>query len=261
MKSSDIRAALSRKFCAPEWAIFYEVGEGTGARGGRYADAVAMNLWPSRGCELHGFEIKVSRSDWLNELKQPDKSEPVQRNCDRWWVVTPADIIKPGELPPTWGHYIVKGNGLNVATIAPQLERANWQPPFLAALLRRAHEHAAASVRDGINEAMAGERAAIDAEVTKRVDTVLQMRRETEGSARKQLERIMEASGFGADSSRWFDADGFGRAAKFVHDAGVLASYGGIVSIAKQAQQFAEKINAAMPAQVRDDMQRADGAA
>jgi hypothetical protein len=253
MRAADVRAALTRKFCAPEWAIFYEVGEGTGARGGRYADAVAMNLWPSRGCELHGFEIKVSRSDWLHELKQPDKSDPVQRNCDRWWVVTPADIIKPGELPPTWGHYVVKGNGLNVATMAPQLERSEWKPPFLAALLRRAHEHAAASIRNGINEAMASERAAIEGEIRKRVEHALEVRREAEGSARKQLERIMEASGFGADSSRWFDADGFGRAAKFVHDTGVLASYGGVRRLADEAQRFADKVRSSLPIIEQDE--------
>ncbi len=50
----------------------------------RAADAVAMDLWPSKGLEIHGHEVKVSRSDWLSELKQPEKCEPVKRYCDRW---------------------------------------------------------------------------------------------------------------------------------------------------------------------------------
>ena len=37
------------------------------AGGGRYADAIAMNLWPSRGLAVHGFEIKISRGDWQRE--------------------------------------------------------------------------------------------------------------------------------------------------------------------------------------------------
>lgn len=63
MKTAEIKAALRAKFCAPEWAIMFEVGDGTGASQSRWADAVAMNLWPSRGLQIHGFEIKAHRSD------------------------------------------------------------------------------------------------------------------------------------------------------------------------------------------------------
>ncbi len=64
-----------------------------------------MNLYPSRGLEINGFEVKGSRQDWIKELKSPEKSAPVQRFCDRWWIVAPAGIIQPGELPPTWGQF------------------------------------------------------------------------------------------------------------------------------------------------------------
>jgi hypothetical protein len=39
------------------------------------ADAIARHLWPSQGLELIGFELKVSRSDWLREIKDPYKCE------------------------------------------------------------------------------------------------------------------------------------------------------------------------------------------
>lgn len=64
LKASDIRGGMAKRWRSPEWAIMWEVGEGTGAASGRYADAVMMSLWPSRGLELHGVEIKVSKSDW-----------------------------------------------------------------------------------------------------------------------------------------------------------------------------------------------------
>ena len=73
LKASDIRAAMSKRWAAPEWAIMWEVAEGTGARGGRYADAVMMSLWPSRGLELHGVEIKISRADWKREAFDPQR--------------------------------------------------------------------------------------------------------------------------------------------------------------------------------------------
>lgn len=70
---------LRRKYPSPEWAFMQEVAPRP--IGGRYADVVAVNLWSSRGYAIHGFELKVSRSDWLRELKQPEKAEPIFRYC------------------------------------------------------------------------------------------------------------------------------------------------------------------------------------
>jgi hypothetical protein len=90
---------------------------------GRIADALVMDCWPSGGNEFHGFEIKVSRSDWLHELKDPLKAEAFKKYMDRWWLVTPTkDIVKPGELPPGWGHLTLSGTGwLRAAVPAPRL--------------------------------------------------------------------------------------------------------------------------------------------
>ncbi len=42
MNTPEVYAALRERFAAPEWAIFFEVANGTGHHGRRYADAVAM---------------------------------------------------------------------------------------------------------------------------------------------------------------------------------------------------------------------------
>lgn len=138
--SADIREALRIRYPKPEWAIFFEVANATGGGKVRYADAVAMNLFPSRGLALHGFEIKVSRSDWLNELKQPTKSEPVQKYCDFWWIVTPKDIVKADELPPTWGLMEYKGSKLFSVRPAPKLAAEPMTRAFAACMIRRAGE-------------------------------------------------------------------------------------------------------------------------
>lgn len=54
---------------------------------------------------VHGFEVKVSRADWLTEHRTDGKkSETWRRYCDYWWLVVPnPKIIKPGELPDGWG--------------------------------------------------------------------------------------------------------------------------------------------------------------
>lgn len=138
MKTGEVLAALRARYTAPEWALFTEVGDSTGANVRRHADAVAMNLWPSRGMELHGFEVKVSRADWMREINNPAKSGPVQKFCDRWWVVVgDLNIVAPGELPPTWGLMSLDAGKLKVRTEAPKLEAEPVNRMFVAAILRR----------------------------------------------------------------------------------------------------------------------------
>jgi hypothetical protein len=131
-------AALRVRYPAPEYAFLEQVRSQTGySSTTRTADALAMSLWPSRGLELHGFEIKVSRGDWLREKKEPAKAEEILRYCDRWWlVVADAEIVKPGELPPTWGLIVPRGKGLVAKVEAPKLEAEPLTRAIFAAILR-----------------------------------------------------------------------------------------------------------------------------
>lgn len=88
----------------PRYACAEHVKNLAGFNHTRCADFIAIDCWPTQGLELHGHEVKVSRSDWLSELKKPDKAEAFKRFMDRWWLVVPdAAIVKPGELPEGWG--------------------------------------------------------------------------------------------------------------------------------------------------------------
>lgn len=130
---------LRAKYAAPEWAFMEEVAPATGG-GTRYADGVAMNLWHSRGHAVLGFEVKVSRSDWLRELKQPEKADPVMRYCDHWWVVAERGCVMGGELPINWGLMERHGAGLRIVTPAPKLEAKPLKREFFASLMRRGFE-------------------------------------------------------------------------------------------------------------------------
>lgn len=94
-----------------EHAFLVQVRNAAGFDANRSFDAVAMNLWPSRGLTIEVFEIKVSRSDWLRELKKPDKAEDACQVADRFTIVAPAGCVKDDELPPTWGLIEVHGDG------------------------------------------------------------------------------------------------------------------------------------------------------
>jgi len=104
----------------------------------RTADFIAMDLWPSSGLPLHGFEVKCSRSDWLTELRDPSKADEFKRYMDRWWlVISDRAFVKPGELPVGWGLMALDKNGaLRVVHHAPLLKPDPMPRTMFAALLR-----------------------------------------------------------------------------------------------------------------------------
>lgn len=136
---SAVHAAIARRFDPPQWATFFEVRNDAGFDGRRTADAVAMNTWPGRGLSVEGIEVKISRSDWLREMRDPAKSEPVLRFCNRWWLATYDDTIaKIEEIPDNWGLLVLRGKALVQVKKAPSLKPVPLDRGFVAMLLRSA---------------------------------------------------------------------------------------------------------------------------
>jgi len=71
---------------------------------GRRVDAMLLRY--SRGPVA--FEVKVKRSDWLNELKDPTKHQTAKDLAGQLYFVAPPGVIQEGELPPGTGLYEVK---------------------------------------------------------------------------------------------------------------------------------------------------------
>lgn len=107
----------------------------------RTCDYMAMDLWPgsgiNRGPKLHGHEVKVSRSDWLTELRDPTKAEAFARYCDYWWLVVSDKGIVRDDLPAGWGLMVGHGSALRVA-VSPTLRVAEPMPRDLQATFSRA---------------------------------------------------------------------------------------------------------------------------
>jgi hypothetical protein len=121
MSTQALRAALRKRYAAKSWVVLEEVKNGAGHQANRAADAIAMNLWPSQGLELHGFELKASRDDWLRELREPAKADAFGAYCDRWWiVVSDTAIVVDGELPPSWGLLMLEHGALRTIKEAPK---------------------------------------------------------------------------------------------------------------------------------------------
>jgi hypothetical protein len=252
IRSSDIYAALRLRYCAPEWALMFEVANGTGSNIRRYADAVAMNLFPSRGLELHGFEIKVSRCDWQRELKNPDKAETIFRYCDRWWIAAPEGIVDKAELPTTWGLLELKGDKLKQAVAAPSLRPKELTRSFIAALVRRSSAVDQGMI-DRLVDVKVGEIRARDEDaILRRVDQITR-------DAREKLERIAAIEkAAGISLTDWNASAEIGHAIKAVRAAGLTQAWYELQHLADNLKRHAEgiqrEIDAARAAMVLPEM-------
>ncbi len=140
---------IQKRHPLPSWIVIQEVGNATGTRVSRHADAVAIGLWPSHGHAIHGFEIKASRSDLLKEFSDPSKADAVGKFCDYWWlVVEDLKIIDTVVVPDNWGILYPKSNVLRVHRKAPKREATQVSRGFSAAMIRKVcetwvpkHEH------------------------------------------------------------------------------------------------------------------------
>lgn len=120
LKTSEVIERLGAKYPSPQYGFITQVRSGTGAYAARTADAMAMSVWPSRGLHITGFEVKVSRTDWLKELKQPEKAEELAIYCHYWYMVFGDETIyRPEEIPQKWGVMVPFGKGLKVVKEAP----------------------------------------------------------------------------------------------------------------------------------------------
>lgn len=133
---------MNERYAAPAWALFYEVGDGTGRNHSHWADAVAMSLYPSRGLDLYGHEFKSDRGDWLREVKNPDKAESIAKFCDFWYAVDTSDgkAIKVEEVPANWGLLVWNGKTLRMTKKAEKLKPRAVDRVFMAGLLRAANK-------------------------------------------------------------------------------------------------------------------------
>ena len=143
LTTPEVIERLAAKFPSPQFGFLTQVRNGTGAGATRTADAMAMSLWPSRGLHVYGFEVKVSRNDWLKELKQPEKADEIASYCHYWYMVFGSEeIFDMAEIPHKWGVIVPSGKGLKILKEAPFDEHAeDFDSLMLAGVFRNVAEH------------------------------------------------------------------------------------------------------------------------
>lgn len=164
-RTTIMRAALHSKWgktaqgdSTRRHAVIEQVPHATGFDTG-FSDVCVMNLWQSDRYRIIGYELKASRGDLKRELAKPEKSARVRALCDEWWVlVWSNDIIKglEDQIPAAWGIAVMRPDDDDEDTTyqirthrKPGTMRLVPEPtlprPFVAAMVRRALEHAPAA--------------------------------------------------------------------------------------------------------------------
>lgn len=109
----------------------------------KVADFIAADKYPGfpygSALAFHGHEVKVSRSDWLSELRDLTKAQACKRYMHYWWLVVPsADIVKPEEMPADWGLLVMSGRKLRAKISAPRLTPEPLPTDFAISLMAAA---------------------------------------------------------------------------------------------------------------------------
>lgn len=129
------------------WVFFGELRAGTGwdTLSERTMDAWAICTWRSRKGSRgafapylrRAFEVKISKSDRLRDLRDPDKRWYAYTVSHEFYFVAPTGIIDVAELGPDDGLLTWDGENLKL-TKSPRVRTCQWPRwSFVAMLCRR----------------------------------------------------------------------------------------------------------------------------
>ena len=241
-----VEQAIAAKFSQPHYITLFEVRDATGFDSSRSADAIAIGMYRSRGREIIGFEIKTARSDWLREMKQPEKAERIGKFCDWFYLVTNDEsVARTEELPLTWGWMVLKGERLKIVKKPERIQAATLDRNMICSLLYATRKQAVEEFDTLVKERVEQRLKEHDSSV----EYQLQQAHDTSKNLRKQIDEFEQASGL---SIRWGDQAKIGDAVKrFMAQENAVEKYkdelkwvlSRATSLAKTVEQELAKIN------------------
>lgn len=111
-----MKAALHARhaFYQGEWVVWSEVFG---------IDVLAMRFWSGgQGMVRVAYEVKVSRADFRQEIKKPEKRALAMELTHLFFFATPKGLVKPAEVPEGCGLVEIDDDG-RVRVRVPSAER------------------------------------------------------------------------------------------------------------------------------------------
>jgi len=104
------------------------LGAGFGSISERRVDLLVLGTAPSGGHKVTAYEVKVSRRDFLADVKNTSKQRGARLFSDRFFYATPPGLVSQEEIPNWAGLVEVTKERSQVIIEAPYLdkERPTW---------------------------------------------------------------------------------------------------------------------------------------
>jgi len=142
--ADEIKDALGKRHDDPEKSLlifeFYPTTGGNWNAPRRY-DAVAFEFWKSNGFRRIVYEIKVSRGDFLAEIRDPEKRQPAMEFANQFFFVVPVGLVKKNEVPEGCGLIMVNADAESRIVRSAPIMNENHTPEWglVASLVRHAY--------------------------------------------------------------------------------------------------------------------------
>lgn len=150
IKAEDIVYRLCLRHPKRQWVVASELHTSTGTVQWnkndnlfslRSIDFFALNVWPSENFQRVAYEIKVSRSDWISEIKNPTKRAQAYYLSNAFYFVLLDSIFRPKEDndKSLYGCGILLiSKDMQITEYRKPLRREAWPIPeyFMASFLR-----------------------------------------------------------------------------------------------------------------------------
>lgn len=138
--AKEVIELLRKRHPQPEWVFFDELrcGSGYAKASQKRIDAWALNCYPSKNHIKIAYEVKVYRSDFLNEMKTPKKRKSAMNLANQFYYIAPVGVIKLEEIPNDCGYIEIDDKQkLKVIKEAPIKEVKDPGWVFVSSLARR----------------------------------------------------------------------------------------------------------------------------
>ena len=192
-KMKTIWDALSEKADGVQHAMFFELKLCTGWSGSEQRlDAWSIPLWPSLGNNIVAYEVKTARSDFLREIKNPEKRLAGIKRSNQFYFVTSAKVVRePNEIPEECGWIEFMNGELIERKPAPvrECEKPDWGT--VKAICRRAFGSEVIALNRKLQAVMEQEKSRSEVGTHRVVDDLGEwLMRESKGGDRKTFEQL-----------------------------------------------------------------------
>ena len=129
-----------------DWITIREARCGTGYNFQNQRSFDFLAISSRAGNAVVVYEVKASRSDFLKDVKNPEKQKALRCFANLFYYIAPQGVIRTEELPPWAGLkelvYDSKGNRFVIVERAVPPQQANFPPTwgFVAACIRNRSE-------------------------------------------------------------------------------------------------------------------------